>query len=73
MALLHEEEDDYIPQGKRKKQGAEGRQTSEPEKAHPTGEFVIVAKFGDRVLHRLASNLLNVIRQAGRQAEKIPV
>jgi len=34
------------------------------------GEFVIVAKFGDRVLRRLASSLFNVIRQAGRQADK---
>jgi len=59
MALLHEE-DDHIPQDKTKKQGAEGRQTSEPEKAHPTGEFV--AKFGDRVLRRLTSSLSNVIR-----------
>ena len=61
MALLHEE-DDHIPQDKRKKQGAEGRQTSEPEKAHPKGEFVIVAKFGDRVLRHLASSLSNMIR-----------
>jgi len=68
MALLHEEEDDHIPQDKRKEQGTEGRQTSEPEMA----EFVIVAKFGDRVLHRLASSLSNVIRQVGRQT-KIPV
>ena len=74
MALLHEEVDDHIPQDKRNKQGTEGRQTSEPE--HPTGEFVIVAKFGDRVLRRLASSLSNVIRQAGRQVgrqTKIPV
>ena len=42
----------------RKEQGTEGRQTSEPEKAHPTGEFVIVAKFGDHVLRCLASSLL---------------
>ena len=42
----------------------------EPEKTHPTGEFVIVAKFGDHVLHRYASSLLNVIRQVGRQADK---
>jgi len=42
MALLHEE-DDHIPQDKKEKQGTEGKQTSEPEKAHPTGEFVIVA------------------------------
>ena len=67
MALLHEEEDDHISQDKRKKQGAEGRQTSEPEKAHPMSEFVIVAKFGGHVLRRLASSLLNMIRQAGRQ------
>ena len=38
-------------------------QTSEPKKAHSTGEFVIVAKFGDHVLYHLASSLLNVIRQ----------
>jgi len=38
------------------------RQTSELEKAHSTGEFVIVAKFGDRVLRRLAFSLLDVIR-----------
>ena len=36
-----------------KEQGAKGKQTSEPEKAHPTCEFVVVAKFGDHVLHRL--------------------
>ena len=39
---------------------------------HSIGEFVIVAKFGDHLLCRLASNLLNVIRQVGRQM-KIPV
>jgi len=33
-------------------------------------EFVIVVKFGDRVLRRLASSLSNVIRQAGRQTDK---
>ena len=30
----------------KEEQGAEDRYLSEPEKAHPTGEFVIVAKFG---------------------------
>ena len=40
----------------------------ELEKAHFTGELVIVAKFGDHVLHHLASTLSNVIRQAGRLA-----
>ena len=42
------------------------------EKAHSTGEFVIVAKFGDHVLCHLASSFSNVIRQVGRQM-KIPV
>ena len=51
---------------------AEGQQTSEPEKAHSTGEFVIFAKFGDHVLCLLASSLSNVIRQVHRQM-KIPV
>ena len=46
---------------------AEGKQMSEPEKTHSIGEFVIVTKFGDHVLHHLASSLLNVIRQAGRR------
>ena len=40
-----------------------GRQASEPEKAHFTGKFILVANFGVHVLHRFASNLLNVIRQ----------
>ena len=51
-----------------KKEQAEGRQTSEPEKAHSTGEFVIVAKFGDHVLHHLAFSLSNVIRQADKNS-----
>jgi len=42
----------------------------EPEKAHSTGEFVIVEKFGDYVLRCLASCLLNVITQAGRRRQK---
>jgi len=48
-----------------KKEQAEDRQISEPEKAHSTGEFVIVAKFGDHVLRHLASSLSNV-----RQVDK---
>ena len=35
------------------------------------GEFVIVAKLSDHVLHCLASSLSNVIRQVGRQADEI--
>jgi len=50
MALLHEEEDDHNHKDKRSNEGAEGRQILEPEKAHLTGEFVFVAKFGDHVL-----------------------
>ena len=41
-------------------QGTEGRHSAEPEKAHLTGEFVMVMKFVGNVLHRLA---LNVVRQ----------
>ena len=47
-----------------------GRKTLEPEKANSMGGFVIVAKFGDHVLRRLASSLSNVIRQAGRKPDK---
>ena len=47
-----------------------GQANLEPEKAHSTGELVIVAKFGDHALRHLASSLSNVIRQAGRQADK---
>ena len=47
----------------KEEQGVEGRQTLEPEKAHSTSGFAIVAKFGDHVLSRLAFSLSNVIRQ----------
>ena len=60
MALLHEEEDHHIPQDKRKKQGAEGRQTSEPEKAHPTGEFVIGASLSEP--HRMVVFMRPTVR-----------
>jgi len=43
-------------------------------KTHLTGEFVIVAKFGDCALCHLASSLSNVVKQvagmAGRQADE---
>jgi len=35
-------------------------------KAHLTGEFAIVAKFGGHALRHLASRLANVVRQGGR-------
>jgi len=44
MALLHHEEDNHNHEDKKKQQGAEGRKTSEPEKAHLTGELVIVVQ-----------------------------
>jgi len=68
MAFLHEEEDDHNRTDERKEYGAEDRDSSEPQKSHLTGEFVIVTKFGGHVLRRLASRLVNVIREGGREA-----
>ena len=65
MALLHEE-DDHNHKNEKKEHGAENSYSSEPQKAHPTGEFVIVAKFGGNVLRCLTSRLANVIRQGDR-------
>jgi len=53
MAFLHEEEDDHNTTDERKEYGAEDRYSSEPQKAHLTCEFVIVAKFGGHALHHL--------------------
>jgi len=71
MAFLHEEENDHTHSDERKEYGAEDRYSSEPQKAHLTGEFVIVAKFGGHALRRLASRLANVVRQAGRQTKNL--
>jgi len=57
MAFLPEEEDDYSTTDEKKEYGAEDKYSSEPQKAHLTGEFVIVAKFGGHVLCHLASRL----------------
>jgi len=65
MAFLHEE-DNHNTTDERKEYGAEDRYSSEPQKAHLTSEFVIVAKFGGHALRYLASRLANVIRQGGR-------
>jgi len=46
MAFLHEEEDDYSNSDEKKEYGAEDRYSSEPQNAHLTGEFIIMAKFG---------------------------
>jgi len=66
MAFLHEEEDDHNDTHERKEYGAEDRYSSEPQKAHLTGEFIIVAKLGGHALRCLASRLANVVRQGGR-------
>jgi len=47
MASLHEKEDNHKTTDERKEYGAEDRYSSEPQKAHLTGEFVILWKFGD--------------------------
>jgi len=69
MAFLDEEEDDHNTTDERKEYGAEDRYLSEPQKAHLTGEFVIVAKFGGCALGNLASRLANVVRQGGMEAD----
>jgi len=70
MAFLHEE-DDHNHKDEKKEHGAEERYSSEPQKAHPTGEFIVVTKFGGHVLRRLASTLANMIRQGGRQTKNL--
>jgi len=69
MAFWHEEEDDHTHTDERKEYGAEDRYSSESQKAHPTGKFVIVAKFGGCVLRHLASRLANVVREGSRKAD----
>ena len=56
MAFLHKE-DDHTHRDERKEYGAEDRYSSEPQKAHLTGEFVIVAKFGSHHLVRIFKKL----------------
>jgi len=68
MAFLHEE-DNHNTTDERKEYGAEDRYSLEPQKAHLTGEFVIVTKFGGHALRHLASRHVNVIRQGGRQTK----
>jgi len=71
MAFLHEEEDDHNTTDERKVYGAEDRYSSEPQKAHLSGEFVIVEKFSIHALRHLASRLANVVRQGGRQTKNL--
>ena len=44
MTLLHEEEDDHNHKDEKKELGAEDNYSLEPQKVHPTGQFVIMAK-----------------------------
>jgi len=55
MAFLHEKEDDHNHTDEKNEYGSEDRYSSVPQKAHLTGEFVIVAKFGGNALCPLAS------------------
>ena len=66
MAFLHEEKEDHNDTDERKEYGVEDRNLSEPQKAHITGEFIIVSKFSGHALRRLASRFANVIREGGR-------
>jgi len=72
MAFLHEE-DDHNTTDERKEYGAETRYSLEPQKAHLTGEFVIVAKFGGHALRYFASRISNVVRQGGREGGRLKV
>jgi len=55
MAFIHEEEDDRNTTDERIMYGAGNRYSSESQKAHLTGEFVSVVKFGAHALRCLAS------------------
>ena len=62
---------DHSHTAEKKEYGAEDRYSSEPQKVHLTGKFVIVAKFGGHALRHLASRLVNMrlvnmIRQGDR-------
>ena len=71
MAFLHEEEDDHTHTNEKKEYGAEDRYSSEPQKAHLTVEFIIVAKFGGHALHYLVSRLANVIGEGRREGGRL--
>ena len=53
----------------RQKQGAGSEHLSNPQKAHPTSEFVIVLYYRDYRARSLVHRLSNVIRQVGRQTK----
>jgi len=53
---------------KRNQQSAEAPHSSEPQKAHPTGEFVVVVYNGGCVPFRLGSTLATVVSEAVSEA-----
>ena len=69
--ISKEQHEKHLYTDERKEYGAEDRYSLEPQKAHLTGEFVIVEKFGGHALRHLASTLANVIRQGGRQTKNL--
>ena len=56
-------------EAERQKQGAGSGHLSNPQKAHPTSEFVIVSYYRDYRTRSLLRRLSNVIRQVGRQTK----
>jgi len=52
----------------RNQRGAEAPHSSEPQKAHPTGEFVVVAQNGGCVPFCLGSRLVTVVSEAVSEA-----
>ena len=58
---FYEEEEDHLIEDKQN-----GKMQSEFQKTHPTSEFVN----GGHVLLHLASSLVTVVRQAGRQVDR---
>ena len=71
MTLLYEEWDDHNHEDKRSNK-VQIADTCQNLKRYITlvSLYVIVAKFSHRVLHHLASSLLNVVSQIDRQADK---
>jgi len=65
MAFLHEEEDDHNDTDEKKEYDAEDKYLLEPQKAHLTGELVIVAKFGGHALRHLGLQMWSG-REGGR-------
>ena len=55
----------------KERQDTHGTHSLEPQKAHPTGEFVIVAQNGDCALVRLASSHATMVKQPDKNLSLI--